>query len=286
MTFLKHIVLFVGSLGLCASLFAKEIVISIERDILEMSNRYLDGKSISEFEDFTSPYCQRDIVEFIVVQKALYEGGFKHRFHFEPGNFDARNTRLLLSGDLLLSFDTLWSNFALEHQDKLFVSDPVIRKGEFVAGVFVSVKNAKKLKVKTLEDFKQLSLVSSSDWHVDWLTLTAIKPRQLIDEEDWVSMAKLVSKGWVDAMLVSFNNTEPFYYKGPAYKIVALEGVKVALDDSRHFVVSKRHRLGQETYDALQLGLKKLRQRGYITKAYRQCGFFNSAVENWTLLNP
>lgn len=270
----------------CFQASAKQIVISVESDILEMSNVFLDGQTPADFKDFSGENCQRDIVEFIMVQKALSVGGFKHRFRFVPGNFDARNSRLLLDGSLLLSFDTLWLSFVEQHRDKLYISDPMIRNGEFTAGVYTSLKNQKSIKLRTIEDFRKLTVVSSSDWHVDWQTLSEIKPRQLIDEEDWISMAKLVSKGWVDVMLVSFNNSKPFVYEGPAYKLRAIEGVKVALKDSRHYVVSKQHPMSGDTFSALQTGLKKLRENGEITKAYQECGFLNKTVKNWTLLNP
>jgi len=53
----------------------------------------------------------------------------------------------------------------------------------------------------------------------------------------------------------------PFSYQGDNYKVVAIEGVKIALNDSRHFVVSRKHPYGQKTFIALQKGLKILHQQ-------------------------
>jgi hypothetical protein len=112
-----------------------------------------------------------------------------------------------------------------------------------------------------------------------------MQPKKLIPQEEWLSMAKLVSLGWIDAMLAPFTQNYPFSYQGTNYNIVAIEGVKVALDDSRHFVVSKKHPYGKETYIALQKGLKILREQGVIKRAFQQSGFFNEHVKDWTTLN-
>ncbi len=98
-------------------------------------------------------------------------------------------------------------------------------------------------------------------------------------------MAKLVHLGWVDTMLAPFTKNFPFSYQGSDYTIVAFEGVKVALNDSRHFVVSRNHPHGKETFEALQRGIKILRKQGIIKKAYQQSGFFNEKVKGWHIIN-
>ena len=262
-----------------------KLQITIEADTYNQAQALLGPRSPATIENFSHPECQRDIVDFILVQKALSLGGFKRKFEFHLGNFDARNIKLLINGLLLVSFDTIWLSHAIQHQKTVFISAPVIRKGEYWAGIYSSKKNSSRIKLNNLKDLKALSIVSSKDWYVDWLTLTNINPKKLIHEPDWISMAKLVSMGWVDVMLAPFNNQFPFQFKGDNYHIVAIDGVKLALDDSRHFVVSRAHPQGYEAFEALEKGLTELRKLGTIERAYRQCGFFNPRVENWILLN-
>lgn len=96
-------------LGLSLPAHAR-VSISIEEDIYQYAKEILAGQSISDFttEIFNHPKCQRDVVEFLIAQRALQEGGFKHSFNFTLGNYDARNLKLLESGLLLMSFDTIW----------------------------------------------------------------------------------------------------------------------------------------------------------------------------------
>ncbi|KNC65972.1 hypothetical protein [Pseudoalteromonas ardens] len=272
-------------LGLSFSTHAR-ISISIEQDIYEYAKEILADQSISEFteEIFNHPRCQRDVVEFLIAQRALLEGGFKHAFSFTLGNYDARNLKLLESGLLLMSFDTIWLSQANTIAHKVYISPPIIHKGAYFAGIYTSASNKARLREKISTDLSQISIVSSKAWLVDWVTLTALAPQQLHHEDDWITMAKLVSNGWVDAMLVSFNNTRPFYYEGQGYRIEAIEGVKVALQDSRHFVVSRLHPQGEEAYNALKRGLAKLKAKNFIYQSYRQCGFINPLVDDWHTL--
>ncbi|MCF6435677.1 hypothetical protein [Pseudoalteromonas sp. MMG022] len=280
--------------GLCTLFFilqintvrAVTIPITIEADIFNYAQIILADQSIDTVNDFHHPLCQRDVVEFVLLQKALKLGGMELKFKFELGNYDARNIKLLVDGLLLVSFDTLWYQEAQQHIERLYISDAIIRKGEYFAGLYTSAKSVSDIKHKIGEDLSQVSVISSQAWHTDWVTLSALNPKQLHEESDWIVMAKMVSRSWIDTMLVSFNNTIPFEYKGVDYRIVAIEGIKVPLQDSRHFVVSRLHPLGEATFNALQVGIKQLRASGFIEQSYKQCGFFNPHVEAWRPLTP
>ncbi|AIY67210.1 hypothetical protein [Pseudoalteromonas piratica] len=275
------------TLIICISLHinAKVVDITVETDIYFYAKEIIDKQPILEITDYSGKNAQRDVVEFILVQQALLLGGADIKFNFIYGNYDARNLKLLNEGLLLLSFDSLWLSATEQYQDNLYISEPVIAKGEYFAGIFTAESNLKRFSNNTFS-INDLSMVSSKDWHVDWITLQALMPKKLIHESDWIVMAKMVSRGWVDGMLAPFKKQKNFSYIGPDYKIVAIPNVKVALEDSRHFVVSKNHPLGKETFEALQRGLKILRQRGLIEKAYRQAGFINDDVSNWRTISP
>ena len=258
-----------------------KIPISIESDIYKYAQQVLGEESIESIDNFKHPSCLRDVVEFILVQKAIKLGGLNLEYDFVLGDYDARNIRLIQHGLLLISFDSIWLNEASQYEKDVFISDPVIRKNEFYAGIYVAPSKISTLKPKLANGITELSFVTSEAWHTDVKTLTALKPKSLVIEADWLVMAKMVSSGWVDAMLAPFKPTMPFEYTGKNYKIRAIDNFKVALQDSRHFVISKKHPLGKKTFKAIQEGLKQLRQSGYIERAYKECGFLNPVVEDW-----
>ncbi|WP_252738832.1 MULTISPECIES: hypothetical protein [Colwellia] len=261
------------------------INITIEADIYDYTQEILAGKSPLEIDDFSGEHAQRDVIEVILVQQALALGGIELNFQFTTGHYDSRNIRLLQQGLLLINFDSMWLSSVERLQEDIYISDPLIRKGEYWAGLYTSVEKVNTLKINSLADLQQLTITSNKHWPVDWETLSKIKPKKLIHQEEWVSMAKLVSLGWIDIMLAPFTHSKPFSYQGEQYKIMAIEGVKIALNDSRHIIVSKKHPYGERTFNALQKGLKILRKRGTITKAYQQSGFFNEQVKNWHIIN-
>ncbi|NOU51005.1 hypothetical protein HG263_10720 [Pseudoalteromonas sp. JBTF-M23] len=265
---------------------SQEVSVTIEKDIYDYAQTILSGQSVHNIENFNHPLCQRDVVDFVIIQKAIKLGGLDLTFKFELGNYDARNIRLLLDGLLLVSFDTIWYQQLSKHTDKLYISDPIIRKGEYVTGIYTSPNNINDLKRKISNDLSNVSIVSSRAWYTDWQTLKALKPKSLEDEADWIVMAKMVSRGWIDGMLVSFNNQSPFQYSGHDYFIEAVPDIKIPLQDSRHFAVSRSHPLAEQTFKALQIGIKKLRSQGFIKRAYQQCGFFNEMVKDWRAIIP
>lgn len=275
----------VGIAPASASTATPTVDITIETDIYNYALQLLNGRDIGEFTEFDKGYCQRDIVEFILVQKALRLAGFALNYHFVMGNYDARNLKLVANGMLLLSFDTVWWSQANAMADKVYISSPMIDVGDYEAGIFVAKDHIEQFHVHSLTDLRKLSFVSSRDWLVDWQTLSDIRGKPLTHEGDWIAMAKMVNLGWVDAMLIPFTTTAPYVYQGPGYQLQALPNVKIALNDSRHFVVSKQHPLGEQTFAALQRGLQLLRERGEIRAAYQKCGFLNADVASWTVLN-
>jgi hypothetical protein len=262
-----------------------KIIATVDTHIYAYSQEILRNKTPQNITNFSGQNSQREVVEFILVQKALALGGLDLQFTFVTGNYDARNIKLLQQGKLLISFDTIWLSYASTLQDDVYISDPVIRKGEYLAAIYIAKHSKKDIEITKIEDLKKFSIVSSKYWPVDWKTISELKPKNIVHKNDWLTMAKLVSLGWIDLLISPFTPNPPYELEGKNYKLVAIDGIKVALNDSRHFVISKKHPYGEQAFVALQKGLKILRRQGVIEKAYQQSGFFNQQVENWTVIN-
>lgn len=272
---------------LCMPAYAQPLktTITVDEHVYLDVQRFLAGRNVHEITNFTSPYARRDVVDFVLIQQAIALGGLDVEISFESGIYDARNIRSLVNGLLLIGLDTFWLKDLENVQSSVFISQPLIRKGEYVAGLYTSEHNVVARSAKTLEQIKQLSFVSYSEWTADWFTLKALAPRHLLDEKVWASQAKLVSRGWVDVMLAPFLPDNNFRFSGEGFDIVAIQGVKIMLDDSRHVAVSKKHPYGAETFAALEKGLSLLRAQGRIEQAYIEAGFFNQQVKDWLLIN-
>lgn len=263
-----------------------QVEVQIERSVLEDYRRFIAGRDPLSIRDFSGLGSRREVAEMLLAQQAIALGGLKLQFRFTASDESVRSPRLLQSGALLMTFDTVWGNAMQRFGDDIWLSQAVLKRGDYVAAVLTSPRNQKVLAVRQWQDFAGLTAVSSMAFETDWRTLQQLPLREIRDEYAWSSMAVLVSKGWVDFMLAPFKAQRPFGYRAHQIELVAVEGIKVLLDDSRHFAVSRHHPLGAEVFGALERGLSQLSQNGTIERAYREVGFFNPELSGWTLIQP
>ncbi len=289
MNFLKnllpYLILLIALSTSCIT-YAKsdDILIYIRDDVYEDYIKFVANKDVLRIKDFTGANIRRDVVDMIIAQQALKMGGFKHSFTYAAGKVNFRNTKMLQNGQLLISFDSYWLSDAQALKDKVYISAPVIRTGEYVAGIYTNPNNKKTLAIKKLADLQKLSAVSTPKWRTDWRTLQSLPLKELIQEDEWLSMARLVNLKWVDFLLMPFNSTIDQSFTLENITLVPVKNVGILLDDSRHFVISKAHPKGEEAIHAINIGLKKLRKMGAIKQAYKQAGFFIDSSKI-TLLN-
>jgi len=261
-------------LSLVAILRAEEIEIFIRDDVYVDYIAFLNGRDVLNITDFSSKTIRRDVVDMIIAQQALRLGGFDQKFHYVPGKLNFRNTKMLQLGKLLISFDSYWLSDANALKNDIYISDPVIRNGEYIAGIYTSPNNNKVLAINDIEDLKQFTAVSTKKWRTDWATLSQLPLKQLIEEDEWLSMARMVDIQWIDFILMPFHSTPDQSFTMDKVKLVPVKNIGIELKDSRHFVISKKHPYGKSAFRAINKGLHMLRQQGAIEKAYRQAGFF------------
>lgn len=246
--------------------------IYIRDDVYMNYTALLSGRSPLEVDNFGGQFVRRDVIDMVLLHQALLLGGFNKPFRYRPGNVNFRDSNLLVQGKQLLSFDTYWYEETQLKAHKLFVSDPVIRKGEFFAGIYYAKDNKRMKRIQRPSDLQQLTAVSSSRWPVDWYTLSRLPLKELVDEPNWSSQAQIVNKQWADFMLIPLMPVLGNDFQLANINLVSHPKWVVLLDSSRHFVVSRLHPDGERAFDALQKGLKKLRKQGRIQDAYRQAG--------------
>ena len=267
--------LHIAYIGLILISFASlaETQIFIRDDVLDNYQKFVANRDVLTIENFNSESIRRDVVDMVLVQQALALGGFKDKFHYIPGRVNFRNTRLLEQGRLLLSFDSYWLSDAKIISDVVYTSDAVIRKGEYHAGIFASPDHPHIFTLNKINDFSRYTAVSTPRWRTDWATLESLPLKALIREDEWVSQANMVSKMLVDFIMMPFNSDGDPYYQLETISLKHVPNIALLLNDSRHFVVSKKHPDGSRAFIALNKGLAKLRAGSKIIKAYSEAGF-------------
>ncbi len=278
---LKSICFFILYYCIATSVFGRqeEILIYIRDDVYEDYVKFVNNRDVLAIDNFIGSSVRRDVVDMVIAQQALKLGGFDHHFKYAAGKVNFRNTKMLQNGKLLISFDSYWLRDAQTMRDDLYISEPVIRKGEYIAGIYTSPNNKATLAIKTLADLSRFTAVSTPKWRTDWQTLKALPLKELIREDEWLSMARMVNMQWIDILLMPFNATTDQSFIMEKIHLVPVKNIGIMLDDSRHFVISNKHPYGSAAFKAINIGLNKLRQKKYIVKAYTQAGFFKDANE-------
>lgn len=274
------ILLFIG-FATSSKAATDKIILTVQTDVYEDYLCLLNDRAALDITDFKGECSRRDVVDIILLQQALKLGGLELPITFRTGNYELRNRQLLEDGFLLVSVDTFWLTEAKKVQDHLYISEPMLRKGEYIAGIYTSPKNKKALASRSLKQIRQLSGVSSQNWTADWAVMQQLGLKQLVDEPIWVSQVKLVDRQFVDFMLAPFS--VDFAKNGVLLKLIP--DIALKLNDSRHYVLSKKHPLSEAAFKALNAGIAKMRQAGTIHKAYSDAGFFFATEHKWKIIN-
>ena len=274
------ILLFIG-FATSSKAATDKIILTVQTDVYEDYLCLLNDRVALDITDFKGECSSRDVVDIILLQQALKLGGLELPITFRTGNYELRNRQLLEDGFLLVSVDTFWLTEAKKVQDHLYISEPMLRKGEYIAGIYTSPKNKKALATRSLKQIRQLSGVSSQNWTADWAVMQQLGLKQLVDEPIWVSQVKLVDRQFVDFMLAPFS--VDFAKNGVLLELIP--DIALKLNDSRHYVLSKKHPLSEVAFKALNAGIAKMRQAGTIHKAYSDAGFFFATEHKWKIIN-
>jgi hypothetical protein len=271
--------------SLPSSASSNDVLIYIRDDIYADYLEFIGDRDVLTIKDFSTKTIRRDVLDMVIAQQALKLGGFNYSFSYASGKVIFRNTKMLQSGELLISFDSYWQQDAQAISDSVYISDAVIRDGEYIVGIYTSPNNLKTLAIKNLSDLTDLTSISTPRWRTDWQTLTGLPLKELMQENSWLSMARMVNIQWVDFILMPFTSTQDKSFILENIHLVPVQNIGVLLQGSRHYVISKAHSKGEQAFIAINKGLKILRKKGEIIRAYKQAKFFIDP-DKYTVLNP
>lgn len=258
-------------------------LVGMERDIARDYRRFLAGRDPLSVTDYTGEFSRRDVVEVALFFQALAFGGYHLELDLDPGDSYRRIVQQVGVAKTVASGPLVWREDV--HDSRYFISEAIVRPGEFVVGLYTSPDNQKALKARSLDDLKSLSAVSSHHWRADWRVLKTLPMKSVYDTFLWSTMVRMVWAGRADFTLAPFQTGPDMAIEIDDLKLVPIPGIKLALEGSRHWVVSRQHPEGSKVFSALEVGIAQLRQRGLIAKAYRDSGFYNNQVRDWALLN-
>ncbi|WP_221074987.1 hypothetical protein [Agarivorans aestuarii] len=266
--------------------YAAAIKVVVPSNVYQDYLLFLAGRDPAAIQDFSGAHSRRDVVEVALFVQALRLGGWKEPIYFSEVDSYQRTMRLLSHGDVVASATTMFTSDISAHPS-LLQTQPVVEQGEFEVGLYL--KDSSPLLQQsslTLDQIKALKVVSNKQWSVDWSTLEVLGFNQRMHTTKWQSQVKMVDVGRADALLAPFQASEDMSLQTFGVTLKPLPGIKLGLQDSRRFVISRSAVDNRRVFLALEMGLTELKRRGVITQAYQQSGFLQSKVADWQLVTP
>ena len=282
MKILLFSVFFFYSYSACAT----SIPVLVADDVLQFYKRVKAQHNLDQLNDFSSLPQGRDLIDLIILERALKLGQCECTLAFNNSGLYGRNLQLVKSGQFVMTVDSVWQQDTLNEQDNLLISAPIIKKGQYDVGLYTSALNKKALNIYSPEQITHLTAASNRYWSADWATLHQLAPKKFAHVDSWYTMVKVINRQMADFTLLHFRNSQDLSIKLGNATLKPIPNVKAILWDSRHFALSKKHPLSQQVFTALNIGLEKLERQGLINKAYQDIGISSPKTQNWTVLNP
>jgi hypothetical protein len=255
--------------------------ISLAGATYDAFTNWTESSSWEKIDNYENRNAIRPVVDLILQLKALRAGGLDFDFELERTLTYESAKQAVIEGKADLTAETIWDDEIAPHADSLLSTAPVLQKGEFVKGVYVLPTNERLLKVTTIDGLKDATAAVVSTWALDVKTLSAmpIKGVQKFATPELAYQA--IKKEQADFMLDEFSSQPDLRVERAFVRLVPIPGIKVAINGSRSWIVSKQSPDAAAIFKALSEGLASLRKNGVMQQAYTQSGFFNPKVADW-----
>lgn len=247
---------------------------------------FLQGESILDIDNFDRPGSRRDLVDYVLLMQSLVLGGISaSEIRTEKWGGVSYDRMLLRMSDAeaVVFSNTIWREDVGEDHPTLFVSAETLKKGQYFAGIYMNPENPK---FSQKLDFSQMTAVSSHQWRPDWNALNKLPLKHLYNTVNWEHMFKMVYIQRVDFMLIAFPSTTDLTYSAIGLNLKPKPNLKVELDGSRGWVISKNHPQGFRVKQAVDRGLVTLHKMGRVKRAYEAAGVIHPGVEGWNVIKP
>jgi len=248
---------------------------------------FVHGRELSKINDYASPNLDSiGPIENIIFRKAVLLGGLNARFEDVIVPNSARARYEIAAGVSVVGGGTAhWHTHYQENAEKLYESAVVIPQGSYYKGLYTTYDKAGKLKIGKLADLGNLSAVTSVAWLVDWASLEKLPLKALYSVSTRAGQFRIVQHERADFTLQDFSATADMSIEEQGVRLYPIHGVKIVLNGTRHFFVSKKHPDGAKVFESLQKGLKVMQQSGEINRILLESGFLNKKVKDWIVLN-
>jgi len=265
-------------------LFAQRINIDVgvifSDDVKKHFKESTANKSCLDINEYAYKGSTRVYAEALLICQALTLGGIEPIFKFHQYPNYARALKDLHKGTTHLMLSNIWLS---QKSDSLYTSAALMFAGDFEKGFYTLADNKALLNVSNLKELQDFTALSNNKFIVDWLILSQLGV-DIYSNPSWERLFKMLKAKRGDFILAEFSPEPDMSIVTAGVKLIPVPNIKVTFNDSRHIFINKSKDNSAIIFAALQIGLKKLHQRGTIKKAYQSLGFYNEKTKSWLSL--
>ncbi len=254
-----------------------------------VTHRELDLDNLQQLSCSHGQYLSRGVLDMIILQKALEAGGWPGKIHFTQLPNGERMRYEIAAGKVMCSATVMWDSHFDSTTRK---SEPTIAKGGYTKGIYLARDVMRRNRINNPEDLVRVGAVGCTvrSWKVDIAALEKLtsRPLRLIPRKDLLFRLLAFSDKPIYYSLLEFSGRDDLSISetlaGQEIIYLPLPGVKVALDGSMHYMVSRKFPGSQTFFKALNTGLDRLKKEGLIRRLYTLGGIYNTRVTDWQTL--
>jgi len=257
-----------------------------------LSHQYIElfnqqQKSALNITDIDKSRLTPSMVQLIIIKQALLEGGLPVVFEFIKVPNEQRAGALLTNGDAVIS--TFIASEKSQPQ-VTYKSSTVLESGILKKGVYGLPSNEALMKIESMEDLKSLKGILVSSWNSDIETLENFGIKQLELVPKYQTIFTRIAYRNTDYTLLDFpyNKTpdnKPLIRYHNGIKLYPVPNTAIEIEGDRHFFISKKHPDGKRIFQALEKGLKTMKDEGIIEEYFRQINVIRDDSDHFKILN-
>lgn len=239
---------------------------------------------LAEIEHYAGTWANRPTIDLILQLQALNASGLDYDFELVVLPTHGRAVIEVAQGYADLTAETVWNSEIIELGAQVIKTESIINEGEFEKGLYGLSDNARLQGVNSVEQLSEFVGATVFNWSVDVKTLQNMGLKRVDRASCMENVFQMIRERRADFTLLEFASTADMSVENHGVKLVPVKNCKIALPDSRAWVVagSSPHAVGLA--DALRRGARILREEGRITRAFQESGFFHPKAANWKRL--
>ncbi len=255
------------------------VTIAAEATIADVYAANFDQVPCETTRSYAVPNAPRGLTELLMICRALRQGGFHGPLTVVSYPNYERALIEVKKGEATIAAESLWE--ADIDPAYFHVSEPVIRDGYFVSGIYTTPDREDVLGVRSLEELRGYRTALPKIWRIGWDTLQLMGLKEVVNVPHKAALFEVMRAGRVDFIPLEFSSAADLSITHAGMRLVPVPGIMYGLKGARRFAVSRAAAHATPLFESLERGLRQLRRSGEIERAFRESGFFNPRVASW-----